>query len=204
VVLGENGAGKSTLLRVLLGTVLPDSGSAEICGHDVRTDRRGASASIGFVMGSERAWELRLSGRENLRFFAALYHRRPDPAVVDALLDEVGLADAADRMVGTYSSGMRLRLGLARALLHRPPVLLLDEPTSALDPVAKAGFHAMLRERLQRDRTAVLYATHDLHEAAEIADLVVIMRDGRLAVTLAPPLQPSDLAAALQPALVAT
>jgi ABC-2 type transport system ATP-binding protein len=115
---------------------------------------------------------------------------------IPRLLADVGLTEAADRMVGTYSSGMKLRLALARALVHRPRVLLLDEPTALLDPVATAHFHDMLRELVARDGVAVLFATHDLHEASAVASDVVILHAGRVAARLSPPLTAEALAEA--------
>ena len=127
-LLGPNGAGKSTLLRILGTTVLPDSGSATVGGHDVVRDAMAARRSMGVMIGDERSHYWRISGRRNLAFFAALVGLPRSEAATRAelLLDAVGLTDAADRPVLGYSSGMRARLSLARALLADPPLLLLD------------------------------------------------------------------------------
>jgi ABC-2 type transport system ATP-binding protein len=180
-LLGPNGAGKSTLLRILGTTVLPDAGSVELAGHDVVADPIAARRSVGLVLGDERSWYWRLSGRDNLEFFAALHglRRAPARARTDHLLGLVGLAEAADRRFDRYSSGMRARLSLARALICEPPVLLFDEPTRTLDPLAAASFRDEVRSQAAAGR-AVLFATHDLHEAAALADQVVVLVKGRV------------------------
>ncbi|MGI8983098.1 MAG: ABC transporter ATP-binding protein [Acidimicrobiales bacterium] len=178
-LLGPNGAGKSTLLRILGTTVLPDAGSVEVAGHDVVVDPVTARRSVGLVLGDERSWYWRLSGRDNLEFFAALHGMRRSAARTrtDQLLGLVGLTEAADRRFDRYSSGMRARLSLARALLCEPPVLLFDEPTRTLDPLAAASFRDEVRSQAGAGR-AVLFATHDLHEAAALADQVVVLVKG--------------------------
>jgi ABC-2 type transport system ATP-binding protein len=186
-LLGPNGAGKSTLIRILATTVLPDEGSVHVAGYDAVAQPTAVRRSFGLALGDERSWYWRLSGRRNLEFFAALYglRRREAAARVDVLLREIGLADAADRRFDGYSTGMRMRLSLARALLPDPRVLLLDEPTRSLDPLAASAFQARVLELASARRMAVLYATHDLHEAAEIASRVLILVRGRVAATLA-------------------
>ncbi|MBW3575178.1 MAG: ABC transporter ATP-binding protein [Actinobacteria bacterium] len=181
-VLGSNGAGKSTLLRILATTVLPDAGHAEVAGHDVVTDSAAARRSLGLVLGDERSWYWRLTGRDNLEFYAALHGLRRPAARrrADELLAAVDLAHAGDRRFDRYSSGMRARLALARALLHEPPVLCLDEPTATLDPVAAASFRALVRRQADTGR-AVLFTTHDLHEAAAVASNVVVLAAGKVA-----------------------
>ena len=181
-VLGSNGAGKSTLLRILATTVLPDSGHAEVAGHDVVTHSQAARRSLGLVLGDERSWYWRLTGRDNLEFYAALHglRRRAARRRAAALLAAVALAHAAARRFARYSSGMRARLALARALLHEPPVLCLDEPTATLDPVAASSFRALVRRQAESGR-AVLFTTHDLHEAAAVASNVVVLAAGRVA-----------------------
>jgi ABC-2 type transport system ATP-binding protein len=181
-LLGANGAGKTTLLRILGTTVICDSGDAIVSGHSVTKEPGAVRGSIGFLLPEERSWYWRLTGRHNLEFFAALYRlpRKEGRRRADRLLEEVGLLDAADRSFGGYSSGMRLRLSLARALLPEPPVMLLDEPTRSLDPVATKHFRdLMLQIAAQRD-TAILIATHDLHEAASVASRILILTKGVL------------------------
>ncbi|MBA2280261.1 MAG: ABC transporter ATP-binding protein [Acidimicrobiia bacterium] len=179
-VIGPNGSGKSTLLRVLATLVLADTGRATVAGHDVVDDPMAVRRSIGLSTGEERGVYWRLTARQNLEFAAAL-HRLPDAAErVPTALAEAGLADVADRPVSGFSQGMARRLGLARAMLHRPPVLLLDEPTRSLDPVAREDFHAAALGVRDRLGVTVLITTHDLAEAASICDEVSILHAGRV------------------------
>jgi ABC-2 type transport system ATP-binding protein len=186
VLLGANGAGKSTLLRILGTTVLPDAGSVRIAGHDAIARPRQVRAAFGFVLPDERSWYWRLSGRENLMFFASLRGIHGDEArtATAQLLEEVGLSDAADRPFSGYSSGMRLRLSAARALLGSPSVLLLDEATRSLDQASRRHFHEVLRGLRDRGTTIVM-ATHDAEEASAIGDRALVLKDGRVAEELA-------------------
>jgi ABC-2 type transport system ATP-binding protein len=180
-ILGPNGAGKSTLLRILGTTVLPDEGSATVAGADVAADPVAARRQLGLMVGDEHALYWRLSGRENLRFFGSLYGLSKERAAARAaeLLASLGLESAADRRVLGYSSGMRTRLLLGRALLTDPPLLLLDEPTRNLDPVAAVEFREIALRLTQRRGAGILFATHDLHEAASIANRVIVLSAGR-------------------------
>ena len=178
-VVGPNGAGKSTLLRILSTTIRPDSGTARVDGCDVTRDAAAVRGRIGLCLGDERSWYWPLSGRRNLEFFGALQGLRA-PALgdrIDLLLTEVGLTQSAGKSVASYSSGMRLRLALARALMHSPNVLLLDEPTRSLDPSAAASFRRLLRERVETRGCSVLETTHNMNEAAS-ADAVVVLAAG--------------------------
>ena len=179
--LGPNGAGKSTLLRILGTTVLPDAGTATVCGIDVVSDPAGARRQVGLMIGDERSLYWRMSGRGNLAFFAALQGMRRREALTraDELLDLVGLSEAGDRPVLGYSSGMRARLSLARALLARPPLLLLDEPTRSLDPLAASDFRETAGRLARHRNTGILLATHDLHEAVAVSDRIIILSAGR-------------------------
>lgn len=177
-VLGANGAGKSTLLRIIGTTLLPDSGSVRVDGVDVVAQPREVRRRLGLVLGEDRSWYYRLTGRQNLEFFAALYGvARPAPRI-EELLARVGLDAAGDRPVSDYSTGMRARLGLARGLLHEPVALLLDEPTRSIDPLATRDFGGLVRATAGDQ--AVIFATHDLHEAASVADRVAVLGGGRL------------------------
>ena len=182
-LLGQNGAGKSTLLRILGTTVLPDAGSARVLGVEVTADPTAARRNVGQMIGDEHALYWRLTGRENLLFFAALHgmRRRDAKARTQELLMTTGLDEAADRRVLGYSSGMRARLLLARAQLANPPLLILDEPTRNLDPRAAAGFRELATQLARQRGTGILFATHDLHEAVATADRVVVLARGRVA-----------------------
>jgi ABC-2 type transport system ATP-binding protein len=182
-LLGPNGAGKTTLTRLFASLLLPDSGTVEVAGVDVAQRPRAARAAVGLALGEDRGLQLRLSGRENLRFFSALYDlpSAETRARVDELTLRLELGEVIDRPVRTYSSGERARVALARALLHRPRVLLLDEVTRALDPGAAARVRLLLRRELvERDGLAVLLTSHDLHEVQQVCDRVVLMERGRV------------------------
>jgi ABC-2 type transport system ATP-binding protein len=154
-------------------------------GHDVVSDAIAARASLGLMLGNERSWYWRLSGRRNLEFFGALYGMPRNEAAerVEELFREVDLGSAADRRVGEYSSGMRARLALARALLCRPPALVLDEPTQNLDPIAAANFRDIVLQLAEESGTSILLTTHNLHEAAALASEVVVLALGRVVST---------------------
>jgi ABC-2 type transport system ATP-binding protein len=198
-LLGPNGAGKSTLMRILATTVLPDEGTVTVAGNDVVAASAKARRAIGLALGDERSWYWRLSGRHNLEFFAALYGfgRRQARERTETVLDQVGLLNAADRRFDGYSTGMKMRLSLARALMPTPRVLLLDEPTRSLDPIAAASFRKLVLELVQAQQIAVLYATHDLHEAAAIATRIVILSKGRIVAHLPGGTEPARLEEAL-------
>ena len=181
-LLGPNGAGKTTLIRILAGTVLADSGDATVAGHDVARAGAAARRSLGLMIGDERSHYWRLSGRRNLAFFAALagMPRREGAARAQLLLEEVDLAQAADRRVMSYSSGMRARLSLARALLANPPVLLFDEPTRNLDPLAASRFRQTTTRLAREQQAGILFATHNLQEAVAIANRILVVSAGKL------------------------
>jgi ABC-2 type transport system ATP-binding protein len=179
-VMGPNGSGKSTLLRILATLIIADGGEATVYGHDVDREAPAVRSAIGFTTGEERSLYWRLTARQNLEFAAALHHLARPREAVAAALAWVRLSDNADRPVSGFSQGMSRRLGLARALLHEPPLLLLDEPTRSLDPASRAEFQEVLRDlRAQRGVTTLL-TTHDLGEAAAVCDEVSVLRDGHI------------------------
>ena len=182
-LLGPNGAGKTTFLKILTGLVLPTSGRAVVNGIDVARDDRAVKRSIGFVTSDERSFYWRLSGRENLDFFARLYGLDAASArrVSADLLREMDMESVADRSFMSYSTGMKQRLAIARALLHDPPVLCLDEPTRSLDPIAAKHLRRFVVDRLNRQRgKTVLLATHNLPEAEEMCSRLVVLDRGRI------------------------
>ncbi len=179
-LLGPNGAGKTTLLKILSCLVLPDEGTARVEGRDVREERL-VKPRIGLVNSDERSFYWRLSGRENLRFFAVLYDvpRERREARIEAMLRRVDLVGAADRPFSDYSSGMKQRMAIARALLHDPPILLMDEPTRSLDPASSLALRRFVLEELRgRDGKTILLATHNLKEAETLCDRIAILVRG--------------------------
>jgi len=181
-LLGPNGAGKTTLLRLITTLLVASAGRVWVCGLDAAREPREIRRRIGVVLGGERSLYWRLTGRENLMYAAAL-HDLPAAVARDratALLSLVGLADRADDLVERYSTGMRLRLALARALVHDPAVLILDEPTAGLDPQAGADVRTLLGALAhQRARTTIM-ATHNLDEADRLCTRIGILDRGRL------------------------
>ena len=182
-LLGPNGAGKTTLFKMLATLTSPDEGWATVHGVDVTKDPRAVRRKIAPVAADERGLHWRLSALENLRLFATLYALRGSELQerIDEVLGVVGLRGAERRTVGTYSSGMRQRLLIARALLIRPRVLLLDEPTRSLDPVSARDFRQFLRAEVAGPaRCTVVLATHSPEEALELCDRVAVLNRGRL------------------------
>lgn len=183
-VLGLNGAGKTTLLKILATLVLPDAGTANIGGHDLHEEPKGVRATLALVTADERSLHWRLSALENLRLFGALHRLSPAESVARSLdaLDTVKLTDVGDKMVGAFSSGMRQRLLLARALLSRPRVLLLDEPTRSLDPISAHEFRRTLRDDIiAKQGATVILATHNADEAFNYCDRVAVLHQGSVA-----------------------
>ena len=179
-LLGPNGAGKTTTVRILTTILEPDEGEARVLGLDVVRDAERVRMSIGLA-GQYAAVDENLTGRENLRLVGRLSHQ-PKGVVgtrSDELLERFSLVDAADRPVRTYSGGMRRRLDLAAALVHRPPVLFLDEPTTGLDPQGRTGLWRVIEE-LVADGTTLLLTTQYLEEADRLADNIVVIDDGRI------------------------
>lgn len=182
-LLGPNGAGKTTLFKILATLVLADAGEVEVEGIDPGRAPDRVKALLTPVIADERSLYWRLSGRENLKLYAALYGLKAGEreVEVDRLLEAVGLTEAGARMAGTYSSGMKQRLLIARALLSRPRVLLLDEPTRSLDPVGARAFRRFLRSELVENQgCTVLLATHDADEAFELCDRLAVLDRGRV------------------------
>jgi ABC-2 type transport system ATP-binding protein len=179
-LLGPNGAGKTTTVRILTTILRPDTGRATVLGHDVVTAAQAVRSTIGLA-GQFAAVDGNLTGRENLRMVGQLTHQRKEliGPRADELLARFGLADAADRPVRTYSGGMRRRLDLAAALVHKPPVLFLDEPTTGLDPRGRNDLWAVIGE-LVSDGMTLLLTTQYLEEAERLADRVMVVDGGRV------------------------
>lgn len=172
-LLGHNGAGKSTLMKIVLGLIPASEGRVEVAGH---TPGSGVARALTAYLPENVAFHPALTAREQLRHYLRL--RGADRAEAGPLLKRVGLADAADRRIGTYSKGMRQRVGLAQAFIGQPRLMVLDEPTSGLDPVSRREFYTLLDD-LAASGTAILLSSHALSEVETRTDRIVILSQGR-------------------------
>src|ERR687884_1572062 len=180
-LLGPNGAGKTTTIKMLVTLLIPTSGTARVLGHDVVRDAQAVRKRIGYVFGGDRGAYERLSGLDNLRYFAELYAVPPkvQKRRIPELLELVGLRGREHERVEAYSRGMRQRLHIARGLLHDPEILFLDEPTIGLDPVGARELRETVAD-LQRVGKTILLTTHYMLEADELCDRVAIITNGRI------------------------
>ena len=186
-LLGPNGAGKTTTIRVLTTLIAPDSGTVSVFGHDVRREAMRVRHLIGYLPQQISA-DFALTGYENVWLFARLFDlpRRGREERVRELLDAMGLDEARDRLVGTYSGGMVRRLELAQALVNRPALLVLDEPTIGLDPLARGDVWDRVQELRAETGMTVLLTTHYMEEADVLCDRVALMHHGRIRAEGAP------------------
>jgi ABC-2 type transport system ATP-binding protein len=178
-LLGPNGAGKTTTVKMLATLLIPTKGTAAILGYDVVKDAQEVRKRIGFIFGGERGLYWRLSGIDNLRYFASLYGVEPDVSKkrIPFLLEMVGLKDRGNERVEGYSRGMKQRLHVARTLLHDPEILFLDEPTIGLDPVGAREFRQVIRD-LQSEKKTILLTTHYMFEADSLCQRVAVIDKG--------------------------
>jgi ABC-2 type transport system ATP-binding protein len=181
-LLGPNGAGKTTLIKMLSCLVIPTSGTAQVFGFDTVKKESQVKKLIGLVSAEERSFYWRLTGRENLRFYAALYHIPGQQARkrIDDLLKLVELEDKADIRFQNYSTGMKQKLAIARGLLSEPRILFVDEPTRSLDPVSAQAVRRFFKERIAGEGKTVILATHNLDEAEQLCDRLAIIAQGRV------------------------
>jgi ABC-2 type transport system ATP-binding protein len=179
-LLGPNGAGKTTTIKMLSTLLVPTSGSATISGYDVQGDERAVRSQLGVVLGGDRGLYWKLSARDNLRYFGALYGMRSEAIErrADELLEIVDLSDRAGHRVEGFSRGMKQRLHLAKALLHEPPILILDEPTIGLDPAAAVDMRRAIGSLVPHH--TVLLTTHDMYEADQLCREIAIVDHGRI------------------------
>jgi ABC-2 type transport system ATP-binding protein len=181
-LLGPNGAGKTTTIRMLCTLLEPTSGRAQVWGVDVARDPAAVRRHIGVVLAGERSVYWKLTGRENLEYFAALY-QVPQPAArerIAQLLDRVELTPRADDLVERYSTGMRQRLALIKSMVHDPPVLLLDEPTTGLDPQAARNIRDLIRHLHAAEGKTIILTTHYMEEADQLCERIGIIDHGRV------------------------
>ncbi len=178
-LLGPNGAGKTTTVKMLTTILMPTAGTARVLGKDVVHEAGDVRGRIGFIFGGERGLYWRLSGIDNLRYFATLYHVEPEISKkrIPYLLDMVGLGDRGNEKVEGYSRGMKQRLHIARTLLHDPEVLFLDEPTIGLDPVGARETRQVIRN-MQSEKKTILLTTHYMFEADALCDRIAVIDHG--------------------------
>ena len=180
-LLGPNGAGKTTTVKMLTTLLIPTSGAATVKGFDIVKQADEVRRRIGFIFGGERGLYWRLSGIDNLRYFASLYSVDPDVSKkrIPYLLEMVGLKGRGDEFVSGYSRGMKQRLHVARTLLHDPAVLFLDEPTIGLDPVGARDFRNVILQ-LQSEKKTILLTTHYMFEADTLCDRIAVINQGKI------------------------
>lgn len=175
--LGQNGAGKTTTIRLMLGLLRPTAGAVRVWGRDVATERLAAARGVGSLVETPALYD-RLTGRENLDLARRML--RAPASEIDRVLEIVDLRNAAGQLAGRYSLGMRQRLGLARAMLGQPRLLILDEPANGLDPDGMREMRALIRTLPQRDGVTVFVSSHLLNEVEQIATHVGLMHEGKL------------------------
>ena len=187
-LLGPNGAGKTTTIRMVCTLLVPSGGTARVWGFDVAAQPTEVRRSLGVVLTGERSVYWKLTGRENLEYFAALYQVPRDVARgrIAELLERVGLTSRADDLVERYSTGMRQRLALIKAMVHDPPILLLDEPTTGLDPQAARNIRDLIRHLHDAEGKTVILTTHYMEEADQLCDRIGIIDHGRIIALDAP------------------
>ncbi len=181
-LLGPNGAGKTTLIKILSTLVTPDSGEGTISGLSLATQSLAIRNTIGMVSTNDRTFYWRLTGRENLDFFATLYNLSGSLKTkrIEQSLQLTDMEDKADSRFMSYSSGQKQRLAIARAMLADPEVLLMDEATTSLDPIAKKKLLTFTKETLaKQEQKTIIWCTHNLHEAEDICDRVTVLHKGK-------------------------
>lgn len=181
-LVGPNGAGKTTLIKILCNLILPTSGEVFINGYHMLYDSERARASIGLVTGDERSFYWRLTGRQNMEFFAALYGLSSDrrKEKIEGLFDLLGIEEP-DKRFQEYPSGIKQRLSIARSLLNNPDILFIDELTKSLDTTSAKELRRIIKETLVREQgKTIFFSTHQLYEIEELADRIAFMVKGRI------------------------
>ncbi|MCP6683308.1 ABC transporter ATP-binding protein [Bacillus nakamurai] len=177
-LLGPNGSGKTTLIRIIVGLLKKNSGTITINGFQHDTEFEKALESVGAIVENPEFYPY-LTGWENLKHFANM-HKQITEDRLEEVIERVGLTNAVHDKVKTYSLGMRQRLGIAQAILHRPKLLILDEPTNGLDPGGMKDFREHLKELAEQEGTSILFATHLLREVEDLCDRVIIIQKGEI------------------------
>jgi ABC-2 type transport system ATP-binding protein len=181
-ILGLNGAGKTTLLKIISTLILPETGTVSVNGWSLGTHDERIKASVGLVTSSERSFYWRLTGRQNLEFFAAMYGLDgPDAKARIKTLFGLFAIDYQDKRFDSYSTGMQQKFGLMRAMLHDPAILLLDEPTKSLDYTTACDLRYFIKEQLvKKQKKTVIFTTHQMEEAMDLASIFMILHRGRV------------------------
>jgi len=180
-LLGPNGAGKTTTIKILTTLLAPTSGKAKVLGYDSFGEEKMIRPKINFIFGGERSLYWRLSGEDNLKYFADLYkiERKKQPELLEKIMNELELSSFKKRKVETYSKGMKQKLQIARCMLNDPDVIFLDEPSIGLDPIAARALKKMIKDFSNKGKTVVL-TTHYMQEAEELCDRIAIINKGEL------------------------
>jgi ABC-2 type transport system ATP-binding protein len=182
-LVGPNGAGKTTLIKMLTTLLLPTSGTANIAGYDVIHSAYHVRKLVGLVTSNERSFFWRLTGRQNLDFFASLYHipRKISKERIAALFELLGLIKVADKRFDSYSTGMKQRLSIARGLLSKPNIIFMDEPTKGVDPIGTNEIIEIIKNQIVREwNSTLLITSHNLREIERLCNRIAIMNNGRI------------------------
>lgn len=181
-LLGPNGSGKTTLQKIMCGLLIPNCGKVTVMGKEVSGVREGVGKEISYVFEGERTFYWRLTGRQNLDFFAALSGccKTGLEQRISNLTRRLGLEEHLHKMFAAFSAGNRQKLSLVRALLTNPAVLVMDEPTRTLDPIVAQQLYGLVKELVRREGKAVIWATHNLAEAEAVCDRAVILGSGQV------------------------
>jgi len=182
-LIGPNGAGKTTLIKTLCTTISPTSGSAFVNGFEIRKDGAKIRGCIGLISGDQRSFYWRLTGKQNLEFFASLLNLTRETAKkrISTLLEELDLTAQADKMFQTYSAGMKQKIAIARGLLSEPAILFLDEPTNSLDPISAGYLKKFIKDNIVGERgVTVLFTTHRLDEIEQLCNQIAVLDQGKV------------------------
>ncbi len=185
-IIGPNGAGKTTLIKILCTLIFPTSGNAYVNGYDVVLESSKVRQSLGLVATDERSFYWRLTGRQNLEFFANLhnFYSKKSRDRVNEVLDIVRLKDKADELFMGYSAGMKQRMAIARGLLNDPSVLFMDEPTRSLDPGAAQNLRDFIKNYIAKEQGKTIFlSTHNLEEAEQLCHRIAIFDEGKIKAT---------------------
>lgn len=182
-LIGPNGAGKTTLIKIICGLIEPSIGDVSICGHDLKKAAMHARKNIGYCLESERSFYYRISGRENLAFFASLDNLDKNEAAgkIELMLRTLDLIKVADKPFMNYSSGQKQRLNLIRALLKDPSIIIMDEPTKSLDPEAAESFWQILLKWMQQEQNkTIFFSTHNMDEVERFSTRLAFLSEGSI------------------------